>query len=271
MEYPVDRAMLESRELSQKVGSSSALVRSGGPAELLVADVGAPMILEAKTLARSLSRRIGITPALNRIRMLWHEEAYEDKFAAALLKSVRPEDCVWDIGANVGFYTEQLAAVSRQVVAFEPITENFQHIQARRLPNVDCRQLALGDRQVQVSMCKAGPYSSVDSCANAASLSQRETVDMIPGDSLVDLSLADLSMPDVVKIDVEGFELEVIRGMRNVLSSVRAAFIEVHFGLLEERGMRQAPAEIVAELKGLGFNTVKWVDASHIMAVRGEV
>jgi FkbM family methyltransferase len=224
------------------------------------------MILEAKTLARSLSRRIGIAPALNRIRMLWHEEAYEDKFAAALLKSVRPEDCVWDVGANVGFYTEQLAAVSRRVVAFEPIAENFQQIQARQLPNVECHQLALGDRKIRVAMHKAGPYSSVVAGANGSGESEPEMVDMIPGDSLVDLS-----KPDVVKIDVEGFELEVIRGMRHILSSVRAAFIEVHFGLLEERGMRQAPAEIVAELRGLGFSTVKWVDASHIVALRDGV
>jgi FkbM family methyltransferase len=258
------RAMLESRELSQKLVVLLRLPEcGGGPQNYPDADVGAPMILEAKTLARSFSRRIGITPALNRIRMLWHEEAYEDKFAAALLKSARPEDCVWDIGANVGFYTEQLAAVSRYVVAFEPIAENFRCIQARNLPNVECHQLALGDRQAQVSMNRAGPYSSLISRANVSSDSQREMVDMTPGDSLVDLS-----RPDVVKIDVEGFELEVIRGMRTVLSSVRAAFIEVHFGLLEERGMRQAPSEIVAELKGLGFSTVKWVDASHVMAQR---
>jgi hypothetical protein len=113
-------------------------------------------------------------------------------------------------------------------------------------------------------MSKAGPYSSIVSKMFSAD-TQREMVEVVPGDLL-----GDLAKPDVVKIDVEGFELEVIRGMRSVLGSVRAAFIEVHFGLLEERGMRQAPSEIVAELKGLGFNTVKWVDASHIMAIRND-
>jgi hypothetical protein len=72
-----------------------------------------------------------------------------------------------------------------------------------------------------------------------------------------------------VKIDVEGFEPEVIRGMPNVLRSVRAAFVEVHFAILENRGMLQAPSDIVAELRSLGFTTIKWVDASHIMALRG--
>jgi hypothetical protein len=90
-------------------------------------------------------------------------------------------------------------------------------------------------------------------------------VTVIPGDSL----LASLPQPDVVKIDVEGFEPEVIRGMPNALRSVRAAFVEVHFAILENRGMLQAPSDIVANLRSLGFTTIKWVDASHIMALRG--
>jgi hypothetical protein len=52
------------------------------------------MILEAKTLARSTSGKVGLTPRLNRVRALWHRDEYEDKFAAALLKSIVPHDCV---------------------------------------------------------------------------------------------------------------------------------------------------------------------------------
>lgn len=222
------------------------------------------MILEAKTLARSISRKAGFTPTLNQIRMLWHETDYEDKFAAALLTLVRPDDCVWDIGANVGFYTEQLSKLARFVVAFEPIGDNLQQIKARHLPNVNCQQFALGDTQLQLSMSKNAQYSSIVASPYVPSDAMREMVTVIPGDSL-----ADLPKPNVVKIDVEGFEPEVIRGMRNVLRSVRAAFVEVHFAILENRGMLQAPSGIVAELRSLGFTTTKWVDASHLMALRG--
>jgi FkbM family methyltransferase len=222
------------------------------------------MILEAKTLARSMSRRAGITPALNRIRMLWHQSDYEDKFALALLRSVRADDCVWDVGANVGFYTEKLSRLAKLVVAFEPISANFRQITARQLLNVNCLQCALGDAQAELPMSNNAQYSSiVSSPYNPADVVQ-ETVTVVPGDSLVDLP-----RPNVVKIDVEGYEPEVIRGMRNILGSVRAAFVEVHFAILEKRGLLQAPSEVVAELKELGFTSIKWVDASHIMALRG--
>jgi FkbM family methyltransferase len=173
------------------------------------------MILETKTLARSVSRKIGLTPTLNRVRMLWHQTDYEDKFASAFLKSVRPDDCVWDIGANVGFYTEQLSQRARFVVAFEPVSENFQQIKSRNLPNVTCQQFALGDTQTDLSISKSAQYSSLVSSPYVANDAIRELVAVVPGDSL-----ADLPRPNIVKIDVEGYEPEVIQGMPNVLRSI---------------------------------------------------
>jgi len=52
------------------------------------------MILEATAVARSISRKLGLMPTLSRIRTLWHQPTHEDKFAAALLKSIRPDGCV---------------------------------------------------------------------------------------------------------------------------------------------------------------------------------
>jgi Methyltransferase FkbM domain len=63
-----------------------------------------------------------------------------------------------------------------------------------------------------------------------------------------DDALVGSPMPNVVKIDVEGYEPEVINGMPNILSNVRAAFIEVHFSILESKGMLQHPAAIVGEI-----------------------
>lgn len=78
-----------------------------------------------------------------------------------------------------------------------------------------------------------------------------------------------LPVPTVVKIDVEGFEEDVVSGMRGVLASrtCRALFIEVHFALLEARKTPDAPARIVAELRGHGFRT-RWLDPSHLMGWR---
>ena len=72
-----------------------------------------------------------------------------------------------------------------------------------------------------------------------------------------------------MKIDVEGFEYEVIAGLGDVIRepSLRALGIEVHFGILKERGDEKAPARIERYLKDAGFD-VSWADPSHILAVR---
>lgn len=87
------------------------------------------------------------------------------------------------------------------------------------------------------------------------------------GDGLVEQG--DVPIPSVVKIDTEGFELDVLRGMTDLLGKpeVRAVFVEVHFGLLCERGQPKAPADIERLLKLAGFAT-RWVDPSHIAAER---
>lgn len=78
-----------------------------------------------------------------------------------------------------------------------------------------------------------------------------------------------LPAPTFVKIDVEGFELEVVRGMNSLLRSptCRSVFIEVHFGLLAQRGQSGAAEAIRKALREMGY-TVTWIDASHIQARR---
>jgi len=219
------------------------------------------MILESKTLARSFIRKARLTGVAHRVRMLWHRTDYEDRFADALLVSIRPDDCVWDIGANVGFYTERLAKLAQRVIAFEPVEENFRQIEAKRIENVECVQMALGDITGDMPMYVDRQFSSLARVHSSASPAR--IVRVARGDDLTSLP-----EPTVAKIDVEGYEVEVVRGMERTLGNVRALFIEVHFQILDERGMRQAPAALVKDLRRLGFRRIDWPDASHIAAFR---
>ena len=73
----------------------------------------------------------------------------------------------------------------------------------------------------------------------------------------------------MLKIDVEGFEEDVIKGLGGALArpECRAVLIEVHFAILEERGERHAPARMQRFLRERGFH-VEWTDASHLAARR---
>lgn len=52
------------------------------------------MILESKTIARSLLRKAKLTGVAHRIRMLWHRGDYEDRFSDALLGCIARRLCV---------------------------------------------------------------------------------------------------------------------------------------------------------------------------------
>jgi hypothetical protein len=94
---------------------------------------------------------------------------------------------------------------------------------------------------------------------------------------LVEIGVADnlidegLELPTVVKIDVEGYECEVLAGLSRHLSDpkVRLIGVEVHFGILRERRLGDGPRQIENLLSRSGF-AVRWTDASHLIAARLE-
>ena len=76
--------------------------------------------------------------------------------------------------------------------------------------------------------------------------------------------------PNVIKIDVEGFELEVLKGMRDILISaqLKYLFMEMHFSILADRhGHADAPKAITDQLRRASMH-VNWLDPSHLVASR---
>ncbi len=226
-----------------------------------------------KIKLRSLARRIGVIGVIHLLRSrLWPADAYERRVHQALAGAVRPGDVVWDVGANVGVYTELFCAwvgKDGSVVAFEPFAESCAHIR-ERLP--DCAWLrvenvALGEAdavgRLVISSDSVENHLATDSSADAA---RSVAVSICRGDTIC----ARLGQtPNLVKVDVEGFEEEVLAGMAETLASpdLRSLLVEVHFSKLEQRGRAMAPVRIEKLLRSRGFKT-SWVDASHLFATR---
>ncbi len=224
---------------------------------------------------RSLTRRLGINKVVGRFL---HSGVYEDRFSQRLLAAVQPGDVVWDIGANVGYYSLQLAERVRPngvVIAIEPTPSCAAQIRQRlsesQTTDVKVLELALADKAGEMRMA----LSADDLGATHRILSSGEqsdqrivTVRVATGDLLV--ANQEAPLPQVIKLDVEGFEQECLVGMHETLKSklLRAILIEVHFGLLEARGRRNAPLEIERTLRKAGFNRVEWIDASHLGGFR---
>lgn len=218
---------------------------------------------------RNTARRLGLTRHLAGLR---GAKSYEHAFDDALFSALREGDMVWDVGANVGYYTKRFAETvgpDGHVVAFEPFPMTAERLRAHMqdTPNHSLQMLALGAEDGEVSMQAGGDDLGATSRI-VAGAGHGVAIRIVTGDGLVGRN--EVPAPTVLKIDTEGFELDVLRGTAGLLGSpgVRAVFVEVHFGLLAERGQPKAPAEIERLLKSAGFTT-RWVDPSHIAAERG--
>jgi FkbM family methyltransferase len=192
-----------------------------------------------------------------------------------MLDEIRPSDCVWDVGANVGLYSSmfsRLVGATGKVFAFEPSPKNFARLTSAigSLENVVLVPMALGDTAGRMAFAEGSDATGATSRVVGGAVDRTPTtvdVEVRRGDELILSTKAD--EPDVIKIDTEGFELEVIRGLNQTLRrpKLRALFIEVHFALLQDRGLAGAPAQIERELEACGFGCA-WPDSSHIAATR---
>jgi FkbM family methyltransferase len=220
-------------------------------------------------LARNVARRIGLVPILAR---LLKGRSYEANFDAAVQDCIRPGDTVWDVGANIGFYTRKFAeraGADGRVIAIEasPVTAEKLRAQVAGLANVEIVNKGLGARPARFGMIQDESYEAHSSrLVDEGDSAQSFVVELVTGDSLLETGQGP---PQVIKIDVEGHELDVLRGMEKVLAAreLRSVCMEIHFEQLRDRGIGSAPREIERRLRAGGFS-IRWTDPSHIIASR---
>jgi FkbM family methyltransferase len=202
---------------------------------------------------------------------------HERPTTAAFLKYVSPGTVVWDVGANVGYYTALLAALVGNagcVQAFEPNPANLalleQSITAAQRRNVVIHRCALGEHDDRLELAGAGQVTSTSRIMSSSIRQPVATtlVSVRAGDSIVKAGASPI--PEFVKIDVEGYEIEVLRGLEKTLSTSGCRFVlcEVHFALLTEARRTGADREIRRLLRSAGFSQVQWVSRSHLLALK---
>ncbi len=231
-----------------------------------------------EVMSRAVLRRLRVLPVLSHMVTLLRPSGddYEAKFAALMLAAVEPGDDVWDVGANIGFYTRQLSVrvgSSGRVCAFEPAPHCLVRLKENvvGLENVEVVPVGLGDiedtRTMELTDApEAGTHRII--ADDATGESTTVNIPVVPGDTY--RRRENRPVPQLVKIDVEGFEEEVIMGMVQTIRHqiCRAVFCEVHFSILDSRGKMFAPVNIEKRLQSYGFGGLQWIDHSHLMAVK---
>ena len=173
--------------------------------------------------------------------------ASEPDLQAVLVDRVHPGDVVYDVGANVGYFTllaARLATPAGHVYAFEPIVANIRSLR-RNLELNDVRhatvvESAVGDDCAPVRMSLGA--------TNADSHLAEDGPQLVPSTTVDVFVCAGHRPPTLVKIDVEGAENLVLKGMRDTLSAHRPVVVcEVHYERSDPR--RDAIQTLFRELQ----------------------
>jgi len=166
-----------------------------------------------------------------------------------------------DVGANNGVYTYALAKLSRRVEAFEPVPDCARTIAAFGAPNVVVHEVALssrnGTRELFVPRDPGVVHTGLASFTrpNGAFEAVRVSVR-----TLDDYSFDDVSF---IKIDVEGHELDVLRGARETVArSSPILLIEV-----EQRHLSFPMDAVFHEVSRFGYRGF-FVAGKHVSPLR---
>jgi len=179
----------------------------------------------------ALSRRFG-RPELLAVIDAHARRAQREEVAmrAVLAASLRGEPTYVDAGTNRGQVLSEAALVAprARLIAFEPIPALAAGLRST-FPGLDCRELALGAAAGRAQFTHFRKLDGWSGLRRSPEVSDEqgapETIEVIV--STLDAELAGVE-PAVVKIDVEGAELDVLRGGREVLGRARPVLVIEH-------------------------------------------
>lgn len=169
---------------------------------------------------------------------------------SVVVSAIHRGDHVADIGANHGLYTHALATRGAVVEAFEPQPECVAVLQAyasrRRLSNVRVHPVALSATAGRATLHL--PHGSASSpSASLSAIADNDTALDVMLERLDAFELFDLTF---AKIDVEGAELDVLRGAAETLRRCSPLLlVEV-----EQRHHRAPIAEVFEEIASFGYS-----------------
>lgn len=144
------------------------------------------------------------------------------------------KDVFYDIGANIGTHSIFVAKCSDniKVHSFEPENKNctalLENIKYNKLTNITTHRIALGEERKKGSLFL---YNEISGEGRNSIIpiegKNTQSIDVWDLDSYIQYKK--LQLPNFIKIDVEGYELQVLNGMTATLQNAKPKlFIEIH-------------------------------------------
>lgn len=188
----------------------------------------------------------------------YKENNFENYSVDLLLQHCEDGSTFIDIGAHHGYYTLLVATQRKHcnIMAFEPAPSNYQilndNIRTNNALNVVTFNYAVSDHDEHMDF-NLRDFSSHGSLYNDHISTVVNTV-RVEAVSL-DNALRTIPVaPIVIKIDAEGHELQVLKGMTALLRKNEGIVILLEFNPLILQKANQRPEELLMFITSLGFN-----------------
>lgn len=185
-------------------------------------------------------------------------DSYQLPHRRAAIKACKEYRLAVDIGAHVGLWTRDLAFHFKKVIAFEPVPEfrKLLQINTTMCKNIEIQPFALGNKKGTVSMT-VDPY-------NTGHTHVRTTLEKMSNvvAQLTTLDEFELKGVNFIKIDCEGYEMNVLEGAKETLLRCKPIVVIEQKTFLPYGGEQ---FDGVKYLQSLGAKQVNRVVDDHIM------
>ena len=159
---------------------------------------------------------------------LTFNKCYEPMETKFILNTITNSMVVLDIGANIGYYTTIFSKLLKkgEVISFEPDSNNFlllkKNCELNKMRNIKLHKLACGNvnksKNLFISTKNKGDHRTY---RIEDEKRESKVISMVRLDDF----LSDIKKLDFVKIDVQGYEFDVILGMRNLISKFKPIIV----------------------------------------------
>ncbi len=195
-------------------------------------------------------------------RYIYYFGVWEPNISAWIERSLAPGDMFIDVGANIGYYSllaGRVVGSHGKVVAIEALPEIFDrlavHVAQNGLENVRLVNEAAAEEAAQITLY-FGAEKNIGSTSTVQSAETSDRTATVPARPLWSmLSAQERKRARVIKIDVEGAEASVIRGLHLDSPEYRSDLelvIEVSCERWQDEGSRAN--EFIGFMQSFGFN-----------------
>jgi FkbM family methyltransferase len=209
-------------------------------------------------LAKRLDLQRGIAGAVYRRAYFFYKAMADRALLRSARRYVQPGTMVLDVGANIGFFCRAIVRRNdAHVIAFEPDPANFAQLQrmlhgSRLTERVHAHCLALSDTtgtaRLYLSDVAPTDHKLIDTrSSSSVDVEVARLDDFLSGHPEYWRPIS------LIKIDVQGSELQVLRGMRRTLERHSCPPVLVEYSPDDLRAAAVTPEDFFAAFGELGY------------------